>query len=166
MGRVGERLRQNLFFTSGFDATSNQRNTSTLKELEAHEKALRRTIKHVRDFHKATLALLGESETSYQMQLPRAYELDTTKSVLPTDSEDVLYTKNSVPAVPQERPDPALSTRQTGIARITDVKGQLVCVIRVGHVWFYNGFMHRRTASATRSTVPQTSGLQTSPLPR
>lgn len=146
MGRVGERLRQNLFFTSGFDATSNQRNTSTLKELEVHEKALKRTIKHVKDFHKATLALLGESEASYQMHLPRAYELDTTKSVLPADSEDVLYTKNSVPAVPQERADPALSTRQTGIARITDVKGQLVRQSQCSHTLEVPLSILRRTA--------------------
>lgn len=166
MGRVTERLRQNLLFTSGFDATSNQRNTFTLKELEAHEKALKRTIKHVKDFHKATLALLGESEASYQMQLPRAYELDTTKSVLPGEGEDILYTKNSVPAVPQERPDPALSTRQTGIARITDVKGQLVrAVCREG---FPTSRMctHRRIVCAMRSTPPLTSGSQTSRQPR
>ncbi len=42
MGRVGEKLRQAVLPIGGFDPTSNQRNMSTLKELEAHEKVTKR----------------------------------------------------------------------------------------------------------------------------
>ncbi len=106
---------------------------------------LKRTIKVIKEFHKSTSSVLSESEASYQTPLPRAYTLDTTKSMLPADTEDVLYTQKSVPAVPQERPDPAFSTAKTGSARVADVRGQLVCVGDIGGVSFWWFLLPRLT---------------------